>query len=139
MGMYTELIISCRLKQNTPIEVIETLQWMCLPLPRPEPKPASYPFGSGEDNRISIMFRCSSAYFPFTMEPKFTKDAFDQYTLITRSNIKNYSNEIERFLDWLKPYIESGSGIRNFYAIVCYEEQAEPTIYYLDEKESSYP
>jgi hypothetical protein len=51
--------------------------------------------------------------------------------LSTRSNIKNYKQEIETFLEWIKPYINGGSGSRNMYAIVIYEEQDEPTIYYL--------
>ena len=56
----------------------------------------------------------------------------DSYVLSTRSSIKNYANEIETFLDWIKPYIESGSGYRDMYAIVTYEEDETPKIYYLN-------
>lgn len=51
------------------------------------------------------------------------------YHISTRSNIKNYENEIELFLDWIKPYIEYGSGVRNLYAIVTYEG-GTPILYY---------
>ncbi len=57
----------------------------------------------------------------------------DTWNLSSRANLKNYDDEIEKFLNWIKPFLEQGSGERDFYAIVCYEEQAEPTIYYLKE------
>jgi hypothetical protein len=53
-----------------------------------------------------------------------------KYSICTRSSIKNYENQIERFLEWLKPYIEYGSGYSHFYAIVTYEE-GDPVIYSL--------
>lgn len=55
------------------------------------------------------------------------------WNISTRSNIKNYSNDIEHFFEWIKPWIKEGSGVRNMYAIVIYECDATPTIYYLDE------
>ena len=49
----------------------------------------------------------------------------------TRSNIKNYENEIETFLEWIKPFIAGGSGNREMYAITIYEDSEEPNIFYL--------
>ena len=45
---------------------------------------------------------------------------------------ETYNDEIETFLGWIKPFISSGSGTKEMYAIVIYEESEEPTIYYLD-------
>ena len=55
------------------------------------------------------------------------------WVISTRSNIKNYGNEIEAFLEWIKPYIDGGSGERDMYAIVIHEQSNEPKIYYLNE------
>lgn len=57
-----------------------------------------------------------------------------QWHISSRTNLKNYEGEIESFLQWIKPYIESGSGAKEMYAIVTYEESEEPTIYYLENR-----
>ena len=134
MGMYTEMIFGARLKENTPKEVIDTLQYMVrgnlgkeIQLLLPKHELFKCP-------RWDMLFRGGSAYFPVFNFPTMTKDEFDNtYALSTRANLKNYDNEIKLFLDWIKPYVMDGSGGRDFYAIVCYEDQDEPTIYYLEE------
>ena len=136
MGMYTELILGCKLKPETPQEVIDIIKWMCEPDDKRGEPPEAYPFSS--KGRMKWLFRMSSYYFSVssTPAPHFVFDENgDNWILSTRSNLKNYEDEIETFLEWLKPHIESGSGEREFYAIVTYEEQEEPTIYYLHEKE----
>lgn len=130
MGMYTELIFGASLKPDTPPEIINTIYGLisddstisCLTIEdlgweRNPLKGNSYSFAVSESHTL------------------FKKDSFmdGSYILSTRSNIKNYWNDIEKFLDWIKPYIESGSGHRDFYAIVTYEE-SDPEIYYLKNK-----
>ena len=44
---------------------------------------------------------------------------------------KKLRGEIEMFLECIKQYVEGGSGGRDMYAIVTYEEDDEPTMYYL--------
>ena len=126
MGMYTELILGCSLKENTPNEVIEVLKFMC---GQTEEKPLNFPFKDG--SRIEWMLRGGSAYFPCN-HCEFSLGEFykNTWTLNTRSNIKNYSLEIQEFLEWLKPYVYGGSGINNMYAIVMYEEDEKPKMYY---------
>lgn len=63
-------------------------------------------------------------------------DIGKNWCLSSRSNIKNYNNEIDTFLRWIKPHIASGSGTNEMYAIVIYEESKRPTIYYLDDNVS---
>ena len=130
--MYTELIFGANLKQDTPENVIEALKYM---IGDTEEKPPNFPL---PDGRLEWLFRGSNYYFgvnrPGVNRPV-SKMWFDDITkkwaLSTRSNIKNYEGEIEAFLEWIKPYINSGSGHRDMYAIVTYEEAEAPNIYYL--------
>jgi hypothetical protein len=128
MGMYTELILGCELKDKTPASVINTLKWMC---------------GEGDKpNDLAKIFM--ESYFVFSQSSYYFgvnkghsklwyDDISEAWHISARCNIKNYDGEIESFLEWLKPHIKSGSGCRDFYAIVCYEEADEPTIHYLQD------
>lgn len=126
MGMYTELIFGASLKKDTPDEVIETLQILCgiKDVPENFDYPKRNPFYAQ-----SYYFGVSSS-IPFM----YFDDTCKTWIVSTRGNVKNYDNDIEYFLEWIKPHIESGSGIRDMYAIVTYEEASEPTIYYLYDK-----
>lgn len=127
MGMYTELIFGAGLKKDTPEKVIEVLKYM---VGDTKEKPKDFPLPEGRCERL---FRGSSYYFGVN-EPlwKMWKDDIgENWVLSTRSNIKNYGGEIEAFLEWIKPYIDGGSGYRDMYAIVTYEEDEAPKIYYL--------
>ena len=133
MGMYTELIFGAALKKDTPDKIINALNYM---LGNVEVKPIDFPLSDG---RCEWLFRGNSYYFAVNNPVNnMWKDGIDgQYHISTRSNIKNYSGEIEEFLEWIKPYIKQGSGSREMYAIVIYEEQDIPTMYYLDNEEDS--
>lgn len=137
MGMWTELILGAKLKKETPKYVIETLRYLVGDLKR---KPKKYPaiFKEAADpsfplGNYKIMFTYSHWYF--AVDKPFAELWYDSvsgcYKINTRSNIRNYDNRIEIFLKWLKPYIVQGSGSRDMYAIVTYEEDSDPTIYYL--------
>ncbi len=129
MGAHTELIFGAVLREDTPDKVIEALNYM---LGKIEEKPRGFPLPSG---RCEGLFQYGS--YPFAVDRPICKmwldDTFEEYHISIRSNIKNYNNEIETFLKWIRPYIQRGSGSRDMYAIVIHEEQAEPTIYYLRE------
>jgi hypothetical protein len=131
MGMYTELIFGANLKVDTPEIVIESLKYM---IGDREEKPEGFPLPEG---RCFYLFKTGSYYFG--VNKGVSQMWFDKHSnswhISTRSNIKNYNKEIETFLEWIKPYIAYGSGCRNFYAIVTYEEQSEPTIYYLHDED----
>jgi hypothetical protein len=126
MGMYTELVFGAKLKQETPEQVINALKYMIGDL---KDKPKDFPL---PDDSFEWIFNISSSYFGVNEPVKkmWFDDILKAWRINTRSNIKNYENEIETFLEWIKPYIERGSGERNMYAIVIYEEASEPTIYY---------
>lgn len=126
--MYTELIFGARLKSDTPETVIESLKYM---IGETEKKPKDFPL---PDGKCEWLFQGSSYYFGVCrpVSKMWKDDISGEYVVSTRSNIKDYKGEIETFLEWIKPYIESGSGERDMYAIVIYEEQSEPTVYYLN-------
>tara|TARA_R110001592_G_scaffold362439_1_gene676218 strand:- start:196 stop:588 length:393 start_codon:yes stop_codon:yes gene_type:complete len=127
MGMYTELIFGADLKKDTHENVIEALKYM---IGDTEEKPKDFPL---PDGRCEWLFRGSSCYFGVNspVSKMWKDDIGENWVLSTRSNIKNYEGEIEAFLDWIKPYIDGGSGYRDMYAIVTYEEAEAPNIYYL--------
>ena len=125
--MYTELIFGAELKKETPQIVIDTLKYIIGEL---EDKPDNFPLPEG---RCEYVLNGSSYYFG--VSESVSKIWFDEisksWKISSRSSIKNYENEIEVFLEWIKPYIASGSGGKDMYAIKIFEESFEPTIYYL--------
>lgn len=122
MGMYKELIFGASLKADTPVSVIETIKYMM----GEDIVPSSLEF-NGRFNFLG----CSSYFAISKPVNKMYKDD-ECWVISSRSNTKNYDSEIEVFLEWIKPYIEGGSGNMNMYAIVIYEDSSEPLIYYLD-------
>ena len=131
MGMYTELILGCSLKKKTPKKVIDRLNRMvdidCT-------NTANAVMDADED---VWLLQSTSYYFGVNRccNKLWFNPIWETWHISARCNLKNYRHEIENFLEWLRPYIEYGSGIRDFYAIVTYEEALEPTIYYLHSKE----
>lgn len=135
MGMYTELIVGCSLKRNIPIKIINVLRFLTDDSPYksseglwiPDDKffqtdrwsllltGCAYEFGGCYDNQTLFKY----------------DDIIDRWFLSVRCAVKNYTGEIEFFLDWLKPFIHRGSGGMNMYAISIYEDEDHPTIYYL--------
>jgi len=127
MGMFTELIFGAALKEGTSSQVIEALKYM---IGETKDKPSDFPL---PDGRCAWLLRCGSYSFAVNNSvSKMWLDNIDnQWHISTRSNIKNYENEIETFLEWIKPHIDSGSGNNDLYAIVMYEDEDTPKLYYL--------
>lgn len=124
MGMYTELIFGASLNEDTPMEVINTLRYMVGDIDEPE----TLAYNSdrnplmGGSHYFGVINGATKMYY---------NDIAKCWVLSSRANIKNYENEIESFLEWIKPYVESGSGNREMYAITMYEDSELPNIYYL--------
>ena len=51
-----------------------------------------------------------------------------EWVLSFRSSCKNYSDQLEEFVKWIKPYIRSGTGDGEIYAIITVEEST-PVMY----------
>jgi len=126
--MYTELIFGARLKEETPHVVIDTLRHLL----------GDLDYVPDELNLLELdrnIFKSTSYYFGVS-EPVnkiWFDDIIKAWCVSTRSNVKNYNKEIETFLDWIKPYVDSGSGFNNMYAAVTYEEAMLPKLYFIDE------
>lgn len=122
--MYTELIFGAELKKETPNEVIETLRFMVGDIEQPE----KLAFDAGRNPLLG-----GSYYFAVnnSVSQMWLDDIDKQWHISTRANIKNYDDEIGKFLEWIKPWIYGGSGYRDMYAIVIYENSSEPELYYL--------
>lgn len=52
----------------------------------------------------------------------------DQFILCIRCNLKNYTKEIERFVEWIDPYLDEESG--SFLGFSRFETTQTPTLIY---------
>ncbi len=130
MGMYTEIVVGCQLKIDTPKEVIEVLKYM---IDHTEEKPYLPKHKFFKCSRWHMVASCGSYYFGVHDSHSLIlyDDISKAYNLSIRANLKNYDNEITLFIDWLRPYIDRGSGRREFFGYSIYEEADEPELYFL--------
>ena len=123
MGMYTELNIGLELKKDTPDEVINIIEYMISDKEQDRPTTPNHPLFS--TNRWDVMLTCGSYYFNAKPVHRFEYDEIGRCWFLTNvSNLKNYNSEIEKFLDWISPYINDDG----FFGYMRYEEDAMPTL-----------
>lgn len=125
--MYTALHFNAELNLNTPAHVLATLRFMLDETDgRPPPRVLdSHPLFSTD--RWEHMFRSDSAYFM----ARTTAALFAEYGawfINVTCNLKNYCNEIEKFLDWIDPYVEAEPG--TFLGYSLYEEDTTPRLHF---------
>ena len=132
MGMYTEIHFNAELKQDVPANVLHILRYM---LGDVDVKPRLPEHALFKTSRWNFMLCCDSYYFAADTHSTLRYDDIGKsFYLCIRSNVKNYDNEIELFIDWIMPYITGYKG--DFLGFSRYEEFNEPTlIYYPKEKE----
>jgi hypothetical protein len=132
MGMYTEIYINVDLKKDTPDDVIGVLKAMCHMLPDQECSDvlADYP------DRWICLFSNMSYYTPFT-NCRFLEfdDISKKWSLLGKGDIKNYNMEIEKFFEWIMPYVDGYPG--DFIGYSRYEEDQKPTLMFLPEDEDT--
>ncbi len=129
MGMYTELIFGASIKKDAPKEVINTLHYLVNGKKLYEEVEIEKSVTDGRN----VLNGGGSYYFGVCdgVAKMWFDDIRNEWIVSSRTNIKNYESEIQTFLEWIKPFVHSGSGDREMYAITIYEEQSEPTVYYL--------
>jgi len=123
MGMYTELLLRCSLKKEAPDEVVSVCRYLFGNGKQPDDLP-THPFFTL--SRWRSVGRCSSYYhFPHAVNLFKFDDIQEGYNLFSRSDLKDYSNEIDAFVSWLMPHIDGhvGEWIGHYF----YEEQDLPT------------
>ncbi len=125
--MYTELYICCKIKKELPGDVLAILNHL---FSENWPKITSTELPEHEFfkcDRWSCIGSMASYYFvPESINLFKYDDIGNYYTLISRSDLKNYDNEIAKFIDWLMPYIEMDSG--DYIGHYRYEEDIIPTL-----------
>lgn len=128
MGMYTELVMACELKNNVPEDVIETLKYMTGKIDYLATVPIHDLF---QTSRWEWMLRSSSYYFDGITNSILKYDDISKtYRLTVRCDLKNYDNEIQEFLNWIQPY----SNTYGFVGYTRYEEAENPTLIYFNDK-----
>ena len=133
MGMYTALSLGVELNIEQGSEVAQLLNYMVNGT-EPEKKDinwlASQHAGDTdlfECDRWAILLRCDSYYFDFQTHFELRwDDISNSYYLSGVSNLKNYSGEIKKFLDWLNPYIDPS--VCGFIGWTMYEEDFAPEL-----------
>jgi len=122
MGMYTELHYNAELEKDTPQVVIDTLQRML----GDDSKEVEQPF---DGVRWEYMLRCDSYYFAADTHSTLRFDDIAQANfLCVRCNLKNYDDEIEKFIQWIDPFVDALPG--SFLGFYRYEESETPTLIY---------
>lgn len=132
MGMYTELVLGIEIEDND--KIIQTLRYM---LGETEYQPVD-DHELFRTDRWDYMLKCDSYYFDGQTDSKlYMDDLYEdnpKFYLNVRCNLKNYDNEINKFLDWLNPYIKTFG----FLGYLRYEENEDPTLIYKTEKGIEY-
>lgn len=127
MGMYTEIYVNVDLKKETPKEIIDILRHLCAEDSTKEAEEFADKFGE----RFCCLFHNMSYYTPYTQCGKVTYDEItEQYSLIGKGDIKDYWGDIDKFFEWIAPYVD---GIEEFVGYERYEESLVPTLFYVVE------
>lgn len=124
MGMYTEINVCFDLLRDTPKDITEILYCLIEGKDTPPILPNHDFF---KCDRWDMVACCNSYYFDGLTNSKIAFDNISKtYKINIRANLKNYDSEIEKFLDWLKPYI----GTEGFIGYMRYEEWEDPILIY---------
>ena len=109
--MYTALHFAAELKKDTPEVVIDTLKSMVeggLPFKEPKELPEHELF---ETDRWRYLFTMDSYYFAADTHATFRFDEIaGAWFLTVTSNLKNYDSEIQKFIDWIMPFVSASEG-----------------------------
>jgi len=126
MGMYTELHFNAKLREDTPESVITVLKYM-LDFKPGDPQPPLPDHPLFKTDRWLVMLSMDSYYFAADTHSTLRKDEInDDWYLCIRCNLKNYGSEIEKFIDWIDPYVDAFEG--DFLGFSRYEESEDPTL-----------
>ena len=130
MGMYTEIYVNVDLKRDTPDEIIEVLKAMCHMEDSDEKVLEPYP------HRWQCLFSDMSYYTPRTCCRSLTCDSTTKsWSLLGKGDIKNYGQEIQKFFEWIIPYVDGCPG--DFIGYHRYEKNQKPTLIFLPDDEDT--
>lgn len=121
MGMYTELVLKCGVNFDSMGKIEkQVFDHLFNNGEHPERLP-SHPFF--ECSRWDQIGTMSSFYH----HPKPIKSVHEDY-LFSRSDLKNYDNEVQLFIDWFSPFVSENA--EQCIGWEWYEESDAPTLIY---------
>ncbi len=123
MGTYTELVLKCRIKNDIPKIVHGVLSYL---FGKDENPPCELPDHVFFKKISWHAIGRSNSYYHIPYSLSF----YDGNYLFSRSDLKNYYDEIEQFLDWIKPYLNNAKG--EFIGWIFLEESENPIFIYND-------
>lgn len=136
MGAYTRLNLAFELKQHTPDTVLDVLRFMCY---THEEQPGNQMIIPDHPlfitPRWTHMLQGDSYYFPAEAHSKLihhTEAYVPFYELNVECNLKNYDGEIEKFVDWVMPYVDGHVG--TFLGFKMFESDDLPTLITLEHR-----
>ena len=127
MGMYTELYLGVDLKKDTPMSIINWLNAN----QEFNYKEATLKCPTDLKNTQLSTLRGGGSYY-FYAQPHFNfkyDEISESYHLTLGINIQNYDNEIDSFLQLLRPYLYMEDG--EHMGHVRYKEDTTPTLLYV--------
>lgn len=131
--MFTELILGCSLTKDLPKECVNALTLISNREEINKNDKETKEFIKEYD--LYNMCWSESAYFgapPHCIFRRLEDNYGNYYSLSIRANLKNYTGKIEKFLEYIRPYVRWGSGTHELYAMTIYEEDNYPTIWFKD-------
>lgn len=135
MGMYTEINFRATLKKDTPEEVLGILEHIAktFSVTQPTTLPDHEFFKCPRWNRLSG----ASAYFPSIQRSALVRAhpsrTWEDTEVAIHGNLKDYDGEIEKFFDWIDPYIDAPQGIYLGYSLYeenQFEDEGGPRLFY---------
>lgn len=125
MGMYTEFHFNSEMKKDLPQDVVDILKYMTGIIEEQPTELPDHPLF--KTDRWDYMLRTGSYYFDADPIVSLRWDEISNaYYLCSRSDFKNYFDEIEKFIDWITPYLNKYEG--DFLGFSRYEEYEEPCL-----------
>ena len=118
MGMYTELVLKAQVKDHLPEDVEAVLQFLFNREDIPEHLPEHEFFQCPRWRFLGS----SSSY----NHVPFTSGCYAEGYIFSRSDLKNYNDEIGKFISWLLPYLDVTEG--DCIGWTWYEEERQPTL-----------
>lgn len=108
MGMYTDFIYDADLRKETPKQVIELLEYM---LDNDKPPPLRLPTAPlFLAYRWDCMLRMTYAASEVEGRSSLAINDGGKFRLTIRCSLKNYDDEIEKFVEWIDPWVDAAPG-----------------------------
>lgn len=127
MSYYTEFHFNARMRDDVPQEILDRLDFMTNDnAVQTETDLPDHPLFSC--TRWRYMLCDGSASFDAQPNSELVS-AYGNTYLCIRCNLKNYDSEIEKFVDWVAPYLDKRPG--NFLGFRRYEGIEEPEPIYM--------